>query len=105
MNKEKADFLRSLFFYIVSFVGLMIFIFSIVNFISGFFSVGYPVSKPPLPLTPGTSEPVPPPVPYIQVDVRSLINSGTAAVVGFFLWIFSWRIIQKEHTEKLNEDK
>ena len=102
MNKEKADFLRSLFFYIVSFVGLMIFIFSIVSFVSGFFSVGYPVSKPPLP---GTSEPVPPPTPYPQVDVRTLINSGTAAVVGFFVWIFSWRTIQKEHTEKLNEDK
>jgi len=89
MNEEKADFWRNLFFYIVSFIGLMIFIFSIVSVISSFFSVGYPVYKPPLP---GTSEPVP----YIHVDVRSLINNGTGAVVGFFMWFFSWRTIQKE---------
>ncbi len=90
MNEEKSDFLRNLFFYIVSFIGLMIFIFSIVSVISSFFSVGYP-----------TKVPVPDmgsmPAPYLQVDVRSLINSGTGAVVGFFVWFFSWRSIQKEY--------
>lgn len=92
MNEEKSDFLRNLFFYIVSFIGLMIFIFSIVSFISGFFSVGYPR----LP-EPNMGKELAMPAPYLQVDVRSLINSGTGAVVGFFVWFFSWRSIQKEY--------
>ncbi len=92
MNEEKSDFLRNLFFYIVSFIGLMIFIFSIVSFISGFFSVGYP--KVPAPGMGGM------PAPYLHVDVRSLIDSGTATVAGFFMWFFSWRIIRKEHYTK-----
>ncbi len=96
MDKEKSEFLRNLFFYIISFVGLMIFVFSIVSFITGFFSVGYPkppISKP----MPGT-EPVIP-KPYLHIDARSLISGGTGTVVGFFVWIFSWRTIQKEHSE------
>ena len=100
MNEEKFDFWRNLFFYIVSFIGLMIFMFSIISFVTGFFSVEYP--EPPI------SKPVHgaiPPTPHLHIDVRSLINSGTAAIVGFFLWIFSWGTIQKEHNEKLNEDK
>lgn len=88
MSEEKSDFLRNLFFYIVSFIGLMIFIFSIVSVISSFFSVGYPkVPAPEMGSMPA----------YRQVDVRSLINSGTGAVVGFFVWFFSWRSIQKEY--------
>ncbi len=88
MNEERADFWRNLFFYIVSFIGLMIFIFSIVGVSSSFFSVGYP--KMPAPEM-GSM-----PAPYLHVDVRSLINSGTGAVVGFFMWFFTWRTIQKE---------
>ena len=80
MNEEEADFWKNLFFYIVSFIGLMIFIFSIVSFISGFFNVSYPVY----------------PVSNIHIDVRSLIDNGTATVVGFFMWFFTWRTIQKE---------
>lgn len=96
MSKERFDFLRSLFFYIISFIGLIIFMFSLVSFVTGFFSVQYP--QPPLPKPkPGT----PLPKPYLHIDARSLINSGTAATVGFFLWIFSWRTIQKDR----NEDK
>ena len=91
MNEERADFWRNLFFYIVSFIGLMIFIFSIVSFISSFFSVGYPrLPEPYMDKEPAMY------APYLHVDVRSLINSGTGAVVGFFMWFFTWRTIQKE---------
>jgi hypothetical protein len=95
MNEEKTDFLRNLFFYIISFIGLMIFIFSIVGVITSFFSVGYPQFP-----TGVGKEPIMP-EPYLHVNVRSLINSGTGAVVGFLVWFFSWRTIQKEY----NEDK
>ncbi|MEA3313472.1 MAG: DUF5671 domain-containing protein [Caldisericota bacterium] len=91
MNEEKVDFWRNLFFYIASFIGLMIFIFSIVGVIGSFFSVSYPHVA-----DPNMGKELAKSAPYIHVDVRSLINSGTGAVVGFFLWFFTWRTIQKE---------
>ncbi len=100
-TQNDVNFWGNLFFYIVSFIGLMIFVFSFIAIIDSFFSVNYVD----VPITPNQKISGAPkltiPDSYLSVNVKSLLQSVTSFVVGFVVWLFSWGTLQKLRTSEL----
>ncbi len=95
------NFWGNLFFYIVSFVGLMIFVFSFISVVGSFFSVNY-VDVPITPEQKISGAPKPTiPDSYLSVDVKSLLQSIASSVVGLVVWMLSWGTLQKLRMSEL----
>ncbi len=92
--KNDEDFWASLFFYIVSFVGIMIVLFSFINFGSNIVKADYhyPTVKP------GAKNPPKPNVTY-YTDIRGMIKSTVSFIIGLFVWLLPYSKVRNKNKE------
>ena len=96
------NFWEALFFYILSFTGILLFSLSLASLAGAFFSVQYPT--PFEPLNPGEKIPTET-APIVFADIRLILQRTIQVGVGFVLWIISWLRIQSSHMLEKNESK
>jgi len=105
IHKVQPDdnFWGNLFLYTVSFIGLMVVVFSFIGIVGSFFAVDY--VKVPLdtsPKVPGTSK-LPVPNEYLYTNIKSLFQNSVSFVIGSIVWLFPWRALQKLRASELKE--
>jgi len=97
--ETKMNLFESIFFYALSYAGLMIFAFAFASFLTGFANVNY-IEKP-IPASGIQANPVS----QISVNLKSIIQGLIAMVVGAVLWLLGWRHIQKAYAQSTKEEK
>jgi hypothetical protein len=103
--QQDDNFWGSLFFYALSFLGLMVFAFSFIGIAGALFDVNWtkiPVSTNPK--IPGNSKP-PLPNEYLYVNVEGVLKSSVSFIIGMLVWILPWRILQKSRKEQLRKNE
>ena len=106
-RKSQGDdnFWGNLFFYIVSFVGLMVLVFSFIGIIGSLFSVNYvavPMNSNTNPKLPGASK-LPIPNEYLHINVKSLLQNSVSFIIGLIVWLFPWNALQKLRASELKK--
>ena len=105
IHKVQSDdnFWGNLFFYIVSFVGLMVLVFSFIGIVGSLFAVNYvPVPMNSNPKIPGASKP-PIPNEYLHINVKSLLQNSVSFIIGLIVWLFPWNTLQKLRAGELKK--
>ena len=97
--ETKMNLFESIFFYALSYAGLMIFAFAFASFLTGFAYVNY-IEKP-IPASGIQANPVS----QISVNLKSIIQGLIAMIVGAVLWLLGWRHIQKAYAQSTKEEK
>jgi hypothetical protein len=92
--ETKMNLFESIFFYALSYAGLMIFSIAFASFLAGFAYVSY-IEKP-ISTNPSSQ---------ISVNLKSIIQGLIAMVVGAALWLLGWRHIQKAYAQSTKEEK
>lgn len=88
------NFGESIFFYSLSFIGIMISSFAFASLLSGFFWVEYPVPTPENAIT----------VPFITKNLNTILNSIINFLIGVGVWLFSWMHVKRSYpTSKEDE--
>jgi len=98
--ETKMNLFESIFFYALSYAGLMIFAFAFASFLTGFAYVTY-IEKPPIPESGIPANPSS----QVSVNLKSIIQGIIAMVVGAVLWLLGWRHIQKAYAQVTKEEK
>ncbi|MCD6427948.1 MAG: hypothetical protein J7L03_07640 [Caldisericaceae bacterium] len=100
VKETEEDFWGSLFFYIVSFIGIIIVLSSFIGFGSNIMKANYSYKN--VPSNPGQKIPAEPKVTYAP-NVEGMIKSAVSMIIGLFVWLVPYLRIEKEY--KKNEDK
>jgi amino acid permease len=95
-NETSMNFFEALFFYIVSFIGIMVLSFAFASFVSNFF---YVQSNYTVPASPNEA-PVELP-PYFGPDVLSIVQDAIAAVIGAVVWLLAFAHVQNSYKKEL----
>ncbi len=98
IKETNEDFWGSLFFYIVSFIGLMIVLFSFIRFGSNIMKAHYSqVNVSPNP-EPGKKIPLEPKITYAP-DIEGMIKSAISMIIGLFVWLVPYTRLEKEYSK------
>ncbi len=100
IKETEEDFWGTLFFYIVSFIGIVIVLSSFIRFGSNIMKANYSY-KDVVP-NPGQKIPSEPKVTYAP-NVEGMIKSVVSMVIGLFVWLIPYLRVEKEYRK--NEDK
>lgn len=94
--KTRMNLFESIFFYALSYAGLMIFAFSFSGFLSNFAYVQYLEKTVPMP------EDMTNYVPQTQltVNIKYIIQNLIAMIIGAILWVISFTHTQKSYTKE-----
>lgn len=95
-SETSMNFFEALFFYVVSFIGIMVFSFAFASFVSNFF---YVQSNYTVPANPAESPVELPPV--FGPDVRSIVQAAIAALIGMVVWLLAFNHIQTSYKKEL----
>lgn len=93
--ETKMNLFESIFFYALSYAGLMIFAFAFSQFLTGFAYFQYieePVKSN------GT------PASTLTINLRSIIQGLIAMIIGAVLWLLSWRHIQNSYIQGKHDE-
>lgn len=96
----RRDLIRRLYIYLLSAIGLFIVMFNLVNIAPNVYRAFFISSNPMTPpLKPGFGS-----VPLINTySIQSLIRNIVAFVVGTPVWLYHWRLGQREHRDSLGD--
>ncbi len=100
VKETEEDFWGSLFFYIVSFIGIIIVLSSFIGFGSNIMKAHYSYKN--VSPNPGQKIPTEPKVTYAP-NVEGMIKSAVSMIIGLFVWLVPYLRIEKEYRE--NEGK
>jgi hypothetical protein len=92
--QSDENFWGNFFFYAVAFIGLLVMSFSFMRLGSQIFHVGYPEMPRSKPVAPGGEKP---PMPEFKIypNVEGIIKSVISLGIGFFAWIWPWRVVER----------
>lgn len=98
-NVENANmnFWEALFFYSLSFIGILLLSFSLASVAGGFFNAEYPPNYSPIK---GQNE-----LQYLKISITIIIQSAISAVIGLVVWLLGWTRIQKAQQHKDIKEK
>ena len=91
--QSDENFWGNLFFYSVSFIGLMIMIFSFISIGSAILKVNYS-AMPPKSISP-SNKLTPKEVARVYTDIEAALKSSISFVIGLFSWLLPWTAIKK----------
>jgi hypothetical protein len=92
VENTNMNFWEALFFYSLSFVGILLLSFSLASVAGGFFDVEYPANYNPIK---GQNE-----IQYLKTNIAIIIQNAIRAVIGLIVWLLSWGRIQKAQQRK-----
>jgi hypothetical protein len=91
---SSRDFVRNLYFYLVACIGLFILMFNAVtippNTYQAFFMSSTVVAIPGQPKAP---------IPGDTYAMQSLVRSVIGCLVGLVVWLYHWRVAEREYTD------
>jgi uncharacterized membrane protein len=99
-GESSMNFFEALFFYALSFIGIMVLSFSFASFVSNFFFVN-DVSIKPLDPNANPSQILP----TIAPNIRLIVQSGIASIIGLIVWLLSFAHIQNTYKKSLLDSK
>jgi len=83
--ESNLNFFESIFFYELSFVGIVIFILSCRGIVEGFFNVVYPPPK-----MDALGKIIEESIPYIKKDIGRIINSTISLIIGLITFLIGF---------------
>ncbi|MGC9124651.1 MAG: DUF5671 domain-containing protein [Caldisericaceae bacterium] len=95
-SETSMNLFEALFFYIVSFIGIMVLSFAFASFVSNFF---YVKSNYTIPANPNEN-PVELP-PNFGPDLRSIVQAGVSAIIGLAVWALAFTHVQRSYKTSL----
>ncbi len=97
-SESSMNLFEAIFFYLLSFIGLMVFSFSLASFASNFFFIKETYAVPVKPDTNLT--PIPP---TIGPNVRYIVQSGIASIIGLVVWLLGFTHIHETYKNPDNQ--
>ena len=95
----RRDLIRRLYIYLLSAIGLFIVMFNLINVAPNVYRAFFMLSPPmTTPIQPGTTGPVSLNNTYA---IQSLIRNTVGVLVGIPVWLYHWRLGQREHRDLL----
>ena len=95
----RRDLIRRLYIYLLSAIGLFIVMFNLINVAPNVYRALFMSSSPmTTPIQPGTAGPV---LQNNTYSIQSLIRNIVGVLVGIPVWLYHWRLGQREHRDLL----
>jgi uncharacterized membrane protein len=84
-NESSMNLFEAIFFYLLSFVGIMIFMTSLISMVGGFYSIQYPPPQ----IDKGGNI-MKESAPYVEKDIAQIVRSGISTLIGLATFVIGF---------------